>query len=73
MSKKAERLSKAICAILNEIGDASTYDMTPSFYKIDGIWFEVDPRQKNSFTVSAAVGRYAEKEPRYRVTVEEIV
>jgi hypothetical protein len=73
MSKKTERLAKAICGMLNEAGDASTADMTPSFYKIDGTWFDVDPVRRNSFIVSNAVGRYDKRTPRYRVTVEEIV
>lgn len=72
MTKKAEKIAKAICGVLNEAGDAGTADMTPSFYKIDGIWFDIDPALKNSFIISDAVGRYEEKRPRFRVTVEEI-
>ncbi len=72
MAVVGEKVAKAICGTFNEVGSLGSYDNIPSFEKIPGVWFDIDPEQPNSIIISAAGGSYDKKTPRWRVTVEMI-
>lgn len=66
------KLTKAICATINEVMDGPTQDFAPSSYNIDPIWFDVDTENKNVIIASVPKGAYDTKTPKYKITIERI-